>query len=79
MTEHHVFLSVGSNLGDPLKNCCDGIDALCEDDRVTLLSRSPFYRTEPVDFRDQNWFINAAILISTSLKPLQLLDKTQDT
>ncbi len=77
MNQHHVYLSVGSNLGDPLQNCCRALELLCADDSVELISRSPFYKTEPVDFRDQNWFVNAALLIQTPLAPLELLDKTQ--
>ena len=77
MKQHRVYLSVGSNLGDALQNCCKGIEALCADGSVKLLSRSPFYRTEPVDFRRQNWFINAALLVQTALAPLALLEKTQ--
>lgn len=30
--------------------------------------------TEPVDYEDQDWFINAVIKISTALDPFQLLD-----
>jgi 2-amino-4-hydroxy-6-hydroxymethyldihydropteridine diphosphokinase len=75
MAVHKVFLSIGSNLGDPLQNCCRGLDALCADGQVILLRRSPFYRTQPVDYLDQNWFINAALLVETSLTPFELLDK----
>jgi len=75
MAVHKVFLSIGSNLGDPLQNCCRGLDTLCAEDQVTLLGRSPFYRTQPVDYLDQNWFINAALLVETSLTPFELLDK----
>ncbi len=77
MADHRAYLSVGSNLGDPLENCCRGIEALCNDGKVRLVDRSPFYRTEPVDYLDQNWFINAALYIETQLKPLDLLAKTQ--
>jgi 2-amino-4-hydroxy-6-hydroxymethyldihydropteridine diphosphokinase len=72
---HKVYLSIGSNLGDPLQNCWQGLEALCADGQVKLLARSPFYRTQPVDYLDQNWFINAALLVETVLTPLELLDK----
>lgn len=68
---------MGSNLGDPLQNCCRGFDALCADGLVKLLAHSPFYRTQPVDYLDQNWFVNAALLVETVLTPLGLLDKTR--
>ncbi len=77
MTPHRVFISVGSNLGDSLDNCRKGIERLCLDDKVKLITRSGFYKTEPVDFTDQNWFVNAALLVETTLSPLALLDRTQ--
>ena len=72
-----AYLSIGSNLGDPLANCRRGIDALCEDGQVVLAARSPFYRTQPVDYLDQDWFVNAALLVETDLSPFELLEKTQ--
>ena len=74
---HRAFISVGSNLGDPLRNCRRGIDELCLDGEVRLVGRSPFYRTQPVDYLDQDWFVNAALLVETALTPLELLEKTQ--
>jgi len=72
-----AFISVGANLGDRLRNCCLGIAALCADDRVQLAARAPFYETEPVDYTDQDWFLNTAIKIWTRLAPLDLLNHMQ--
>jgi 2-amino-4-hydroxy-6-hydroxymethyldihydropteridine diphosphokinase len=72
-----AHISVGSNLGNPLENCQRGIDALCDGVDVILEATSPFYRTEPVDFTDQDWFVNAAIKVSTTLRPQKLLDRMQ--
>lgn len=77
MNEHIAYISIGSNMGDPLQNCCSGIQLLCEDGAVALMDRSPFYRTEPVDYLEQAWFLNAALRIRTTLAPQDLLDKTQ--
>jgi 2-amino-4-hydroxy-6-hydroxymethyldihydropteridine diphosphokinase len=77
MTLHCAYLSIGSNLGDRLKNCCRGIAALCADSSIELLARSPFYETAPVDYEDQGWFLNAALKIRTSLAPLDLLAHMQ--
>jgi 2-amino-4-hydroxy-6-hydroxymethyldihydropteridine diphosphokinase len=77
MTVHWAFISVGSNLGDRLSNCCRGIAALCADASVRLVARSPFYETEPLDYTDQEWFLNAAVKIETDLAPLQLLARLQ--
>jgi 2-amino-4-hydroxy-6-hydroxymethyldihydropteridine diphosphokinase len=77
MIDHFAYISIGSNLGDPLQNCCEGVAALCEDGAVELMAQSPFYKTQPVDYTDQNWFINAALFVRTRLLPHALLDKTQ--
>jgi 2-amino-4-hydroxy-6-hydroxymethyldihydropteridine diphosphokinase len=73
-----AYISVGSNLGDPLDNCRKGITALCGQKNISLLACSSFYRTQPVDYLDQDWFVNAAIKIQTSLPPFDLLEKMHD-
>jgi len=70
-----VVISVGSNLGDKLGNCLNGIAALTESDQVALRGVSRFYRTSPVDYCRQDWFVNAVVRIETSLTPLALLDE----
>ncbi|MGD8252041.1 MAG: 2-amino-4-hydroxy-6-hydroxymethyldihydropteridine diphosphokinase [Desulfobacterales bacterium] len=74
---HTAYISVGSNLGDKTTNCRLGIDAAdrLEGCRVTGTSR--FYRTAPVDYTDQAWFVNAAIRMSTRLSPQTLLERLQ--
>ena len=75
-----VYISVGSNLGNKLENCRNGVEALIHSGSSRLLAQSRFYRTEPVDFRDQDWFVNYVIKIDTSLKPgalLRLLQQIQ--
>ena len=74
-TDHAVFISVGSNLGGKLDNCLSGIAALTQTAESSLLEASRFFRTSPVDYADQDWFVNAAVKIKTSLAPLVLLDK----
>lgn len=77
MALHCAFISVGSNLGDRLHNCCRGIEALCAGDGVRLVARSPFYETEPVDYFEQGWFVNAVVKVQTVLPPLDLLARMQ--
>ena len=74
-TDHAVFISVGSNLGGKLDNCLRGIAALTESAESSLLAASRFFRTSPVDYADQDWFVNAAVKIGTRLDPLVLLDR----
>jgi 2-amino-4-hydroxy-6-hydroxymethyldihydropteridine diphosphokinase len=74
---HSVIISVGSNLGDKLANCQQGIDRLLASGKASLVNASRFYRTSPVDFLDQDWFVNAAVKIETALEPVELLDTLQ--
>jgi len=74
---HQAFISVGSNLGDKIGNCRKGINALLADGSSALVKSSPFYRTSPVDYKDQGWFVNLVVKIKTSLDPFELLDKMQ--
>jgi 2-amino-4-hydroxy-6-hydroxymethyldihydropteridine diphosphokinase len=67
-----VYVALGSNLGDKagnLKEAIQRLEALGE-----VLSVSSFYRTEPVGFAAQDWFLNAAILLRTALEPRALLE-----
>ncbi|MBU0994048.1 MAG: 2-amino-4-hydroxy-6-hydroxymethyldihydropteridine diphosphokinase [Proteobacteria bacterium] len=66
------YISVGSNIGDKLLNCNKGIDAIEQNTPSVIIARSRFYRTEPVDFTDQSWFINGVVKIETSLEPIAL-------
>jgi 2-amino-4-hydroxy-6-hydroxymethyldihydropteridine diphosphokinase len=74
---HIAYISVGSNLGDKLGNCRRGVEALAAAGRVRILAQSRVYRTAPVDYTDQDWFINRVIKIGTDLGPLPLLARLQ--
>ena len=71
---HTAYLSVGSNLGRKLSNCRKGIDALTCHDSCRLIDQSLVYQTEPVDYKDQDWFVNYVVKIETTLDPFSLLD-----
>jgi len=68
-----AYLSTGSNLGDKLDNCRSGLAALEQTDGIHIDAVSAFYLTEPMEYSDQPWFINAAVRIQTALDPLVLL------
>ena len=71
--KHTAYISVGSNLGDKLENCRKGIAELTAAQGVRLIDQSAIYRTEPVDYLEQDWFVNCALKIETTLEPLLLL------
>ena len=74
---HIAYISVGSNIGDKLANCKQGIEALTETGHSRILAQSHFYDTEPVDYADQDWFINAVVKLETARDPFQLLDQIE--
>jgi 2-amino-4-hydroxy-6-hydroxymethyldihydropteridine diphosphokinase len=61
-------------MGRKLDNCRKGIFALTNCDNCCLIDQSHVYRTEPVDYKDQDWFINYVVKIKTTLDPFSLLD-----
>jgi 2-amino-4-hydroxy-6-hydroxymethyldihydropteridine diphosphokinase len=78
MFAHTAFVGVGSNLGQKQDNCIRGIAALTSDGHSRLLNRSRLYRTAPVDYLNQDWFVNCAVQIETCLDPFELLAVLQD-
>ena len=75
---HIAYISVGSNMGDRLQNCRKGVEALAEADNSRILAQSRIYQTEPVDYEDQDWFINMVVKLETPYDPFQLLDHIED-
>ena len=67
-----VYLSLGSNQGDRLQNLRLACAAFSERGMV-IRRASSVYETEPVDMREQSWFLNCVIEVETSLPPLRLL------
>jgi len=73
MANHIAYISVGSNIGNKLENCQKGVAALISSGSTEILQHSRIYKTDPVDYTEQDWFINYAVKIQTVLDPFQLL------
>ncbi len=71
-----VYLSLGSNLGDRIRNIRRALEKLSEVG-VEIRRVSSLYKTEPVDFRSQPWFVNGVAEARTRLAPLELLNALQ--
>jgi len=67
-----VYLSLGSNRGDRVANLRRALEEL-DKAGVRVHRVSSFYKTEPVDFGPQAWFLNCAVEASTEFMPMQLL------
>jgi 2-amino-4-hydroxy-6-hydroxymethyldihydropteridine diphosphokinase len=74
-----AFIALGGNVGDVQATFQRAIALLCDGGTVRLLARSSDYRTPPWGVVDQPPFINAAIAVSTSLSPHELLTRTKAT
>lgn len=70
-------ISIGSNMGDSKKNVALALTELITLKGCMLISASRLYRTEPVDVTDQPWFVNAAVVLNTQIKPFHLLKELQ--
>ena len=73
---HHVFLALGTNLGDKQQNIHRALDAI-NAQVGHILKTSSVIETAPLGFQSDNTFLNAVILCETDLLPLQLLHRTQ--
>jgi 2-amino-4-hydroxy-6-hydroxymethyldihydropteridine diphosphokinase len=70
-----VYLGLGSNIGDKEKNIKQAVTLL---KKIGMIKNfSSLYETEPVGYRDQDWFLNGVIEIDTPLKPVDLLFNLQ--
>jgi 2-amino-4-hydroxy-6-hydroxymethyldihydropteridine diphosphokinase len=74
MGEKTVYLSLGSNIGDRERNLRTAIASLA-DAKVRVTRVSSFYETEPVDLREQPWFLNCAVEAATEVPALELLQR----
>lgn len=74
---HLVYVSIGSNLGDKPLNCRSGIEAVSRLEGCRVTARSRFFRTSPVDYLDQDWFVNAVIRVETTFSPAAFLERLQ--
>ena len=73
---HKVYLGLGSNLGDKVRQLQKAIRLI--DERVgQVLHQSSFIETEPWGFQPKSRFLNAVILCMTDMSPRQVLQLTQ--
>jgi 2-amino-4-hydroxy-6-hydroxymethyldihydropteridine diphosphokinase len=67
-----VHLSLGSNIGDREGNLRAAIEKLSTIGRVSAVSS--FYETEPMEVKEQAWFLNCAVELETEKSAQELLD-----
>jgi 2-amino-4-hydroxy-6-hydroxymethyldihydropteridine diphosphokinase len=75
MKKHIAYICVGSNVGNKLEYCQKGIAALVRSGSTEIQAQSRIYKTNPVDYQQQDWFVNYAVKAATVLDPFQLLSE----
>lgn len=78
MSQHKVVLLLGSNLGDQKKNIDTAIDKISNIDTTSILKKSEYLSSNPVEFVSSNIFCNIALIIFTNLSPIQLLKRIKE-
>lgn len=66
-----VYIGLGSNLGNKLSKIKKAISYIKKYLEITRIS--PVYKTEPVGYKNQDWFLNCVLEAETDIKPLDLL------
>jgi 2-amino-4-hydroxy-6-hydroxymethyldihydropteridine diphosphokinase len=69
-----VLIGFGSNQGESVQTCLAAIQRLRDHSRLRVLETSSLYRTAPLLFTEQPWFINGVVLCETDMSPKDLLD-----
>lgn len=75
---HLACISLGSNLGDKPGHIRTGLSEIAALTGTSITARSRLYQTEPVGYREQDWFLNAAIQIRTHLSAEDLMKALQE-
>lgn len=73
-----VVLALGSNLGDRLDILQGGVDAIAVIPEVQVMTVSPVYETVPVGGPPQPDYLNAVLLVRTTLPARTLLDRLHE-
>ncbi|MBX4180690.1 2-amino-4-hydroxy-6-hydroxymethyldihydropteridine diphosphokinase [Sodalis sp. CWE] len=68
-----VWLSIGSNLSNPLQKVNNAIKALKDLPKTRLVACSSYYRSRPLGLKNQPDFLNAVVALDTNLAPGTLL------
>jgi 2-amino-4-hydroxy-6-hydroxymethyldihydropteridine diphosphokinase len=76
MSNHLVYLSLGTNLGNKEENLQNALKLL-EEQVGNIVSQSALYASSPWGFVSENSFLNCVIAINKTFSPQELLSITQ--
>ncbi len=67
------ILSIGTNIGDRMKNIIRSIDAINSIPYTDVIAKSSVYRTQPVGYARQDDFYNVCVEVESQLEPGEML------
>jgi 2-amino-4-hydroxy-6-hydroxymethyldihydropteridine diphosphokinase len=70
---HIAYIGIGSNIGDKVQQCEKAVAEILKFDHHKLLAKSSLFKTKPIGYTSQDWFVNGVIKIETDLDPPDLL------
>ena len=73
---HKVFLGLGANVGDKKANLLKAIELLKE--KISDVAIASIYETKPWGYKEQDNFLNTALMGNTSLSPIELFRSIKD-
>jgi dihydroneopterin aldolase / 2-amino-4-hydroxy-6-hydroxymethyldihydropteridine diphosphokinase len=71
----HVYMSLGSNIGDRENNLRKAVDLIDSLPHINVLEVSSIYETEPMYFKNQNYFYNIVLKaeVDREVNPFEML------
>lgn len=70
-----AYIGLGSNIGDRIDIIKKSLETINSTPDIKVRKISSFYETEPMEYKNQDWFVNAVAEIDTELSPEELLDE----
>lgn len=68
-----AYIGLGSNLGDKKTYINQALDLLTNNPGIKKLRAASLYKTAPMGYLEQDWFLNTVAEIETVLSPEELL------
>lgn len=68
-----AYVGLGSNQGDSIENIHQALQKLNSNPGVKVKKVAGLYRTAPVGYVEQDWFVNTVAQVETTLSPDELL------
>lgn len=72
-----AYIGIGSNLGEPVQNCLKAMELLAQQEGLSIKRKSSLYKTEPIGYSEQSWFVNAVVEVDSTLDPWKTLERLQ--